>query len=627
LKNSVLVPGLILIAALGLGAWYALLRPVERPNVLLITIDTLRADHLGTYGYERATSPTIDSLAASGVAFDNAFAQAILSGPSHATIFTSLHTPVHGVINNGVVMDPDNLTFTELLRASGYTTAMFVSHDLMSAEFGFGQGFEVSENHPVEVHRHGHDDDEAGPGAMLPLESVFDAVIAWLDRPRDKPFFVWMHVQHAHMSWEPPPPFDTMFGEPPQPERYDLRCRDTLYAHRAEEIVLSEAEQAHVAALYDGEIAYVDDQLARVLSAVRAQDRETLVALTADHGELLFDGATRRLVGHGHRSSEPILHVPLILNGPGVPRGPRRVEAMVGLIDLGPTLLDLAGIIAPKSFQGTSLEPLMHGRSDGIRSQNFSGTIHFDGHRPQARGLPAGRRGHVQRRRTVTATSGLAVLVALDLVVILINALGLAPSFLNLDEEQNLTTWYSSAKLLGSALAAIWCMRLERPADLAGPRRWVWPAIALLFVGLSMDETATAHERLAAWFMSGTGGDALRTRLLGGDASKDAFAWPVLFAPVIAGIVILLVVALYRLMQQNRRSFFLGLAGCTAFVTAVLLEGPAVYGSPPIEAWGDAEVARYMLFVLVEESAEVLGTTLMLASLVLHARFLSEHRS
>jgi arylsulfatase A-like enzyme len=371
----------LILLALGLGAWYALLRPVERPNVLLITVDTLRADHLGTYGYERETSPTIDALAASGVVFDNAFAQAILSGPSHATIFTSLHTPVHGVINNGVVMDPDNLTFTELLRASGYTTAMFVSHDLMSAEFGFDQGFEVSENHPIAVHRHRHDDDEEDEvGAMAPLESLFDAVIAWLDRPRDKPFFVWMHVQHPHMSWEPPPPYDTMFGESSPLERYDLQCRDTLYAHRAEKIRLNPAERTYVVAMYDGEIAYVDDQIERVLSAVRKQDRESVVAVAADHGELLFDGADQRLVGHGHRSSEPILRVPLILHGPGVPRGPR-VEPMVGLIDLAPTLLELAGITAPKSFQGTSLVPLMHGRSEGVRSQNFSGTIHFDGRR------------------------------------------------------------------------------------------------------------------------------------------------------------------------------------------------------------------------------------------------------
>jgi hypothetical protein len=226
----------------------------------------------------------------------------------------------------------------------------------------------------------------------------------------------------------------------------------------------------------------------------------------------------------------------------------------------------------------------------------------------------------------VTATGALIVLVVLDLLVILTNALGLAPSFLSLDEEQNLTTWYSSTKLFGSALAAIWCMRLERPVDLVGSRRFIWPAIAVLFVGLSMDETATAHERLAAWFMSGPGGDSLRTRLLGGDASKDAFAWPVLFAPVIAGIVILLMTALYRRMKQDRRSLLLGLAGCVAFITAVALEGPAVYDSPPIEAWGDAEVARYMLFVLLEESAEVLGTTLMLASLVLHAKFLSTTR-
>ena len=154
----------------------------------------------------------------------------------------------------------------------------------------------------------------------------------------------------------------------------------------------------------------------------------------------------------------------------------------------------------------------------------------------------------------------------------------------------------------------------------------VWPAVAVIFVGLSMDETSTAHERLAAWIMSGDRIDSLRTRLLGGDAAKDAFLWPVLFAPVIVAVAYFLVTALYSRMKHDRPNLLLGLAGCAAFLAAVALEGPAVYMSPPIDAWGDAEIARYSFFVRLEESAEIFGATMMLASLLLHARQLAGKR-
>ena len=217
----------------------------------------------------------------------------------------------------------------------------------------------------------------------------------------------------------------------------------------------------------------------------------------------------------------------------------------------------------------------------------------------------------------------LLVLVGIDLILVVVNLLG-APSFLSLDEERNFSTWYSSAKLLGTALAAVWCMSLEPAILYRGLKRFTWPAVALLFTGLSMDETSTAHERLATVLMSSGEGDSLRTRLLGGDSAKDAFAWPVLFAPVIVAVIYFLVSALYSRMKSDRRSLWLGIAGCTAFVAAVLLEGPAVYFSPPIAAWGEAEVARYTLFAVAEETAEIAGTTLMLASLLLHARRLSD---
>jgi hypothetical protein len=209
-------------------------------------------------------------------------------------------------------------------------------------------------------------------------------------------------------------------------------------------------------------------------------------------------------------------------------------------------------------------------------------------------------------------------LLALDVLLIALNLFG-APAFFDLDQEMNFPTWYSSAKLLGSAWAALWCMKLEPPAQRRGWNRLVWPAVALLFLALSMDETATAHERLAALIMSGGWGDSLRQKLLGGDATKDAFAWPVLFGPLILALLYFLAAALYSRMKQSRLSLVLGLSGCAAFLAAVVLEGPAVYFSPPIETWGAAETARYSRWAKLEESAEVVGATLMLASLLLYA--------
>jgi hypothetical protein len=216
----------------------------------------------------------------------------------------------------------------------------------------------------------------------------------------------------------------------------------------------------------------------------------------------------------------------------------------------------------------------------------------------------------------------LLALVVVDLLLLAVNVIG-APSFLDLDQEKNFPTWYSSAKLLGASLAALWCWRLEPPERRRGASGLFWPIAAVLFAVLSMDETATAHERLAALLMSGAAGTPLRTRLLGGDELKDAFVWPVLFAPLALAIFGFLFYLLWERMRDNRTSLILGVLGCAAFVLAMVLEGPAVYTSPPIATWGVAEVARYRLFILFEEGAELAGTTLMLAALLLHGAWLA----
>jgi len=223
-------------------------------------------------------------------------------------------------------------------------------------------------------------------------------------------------------------------------------------------------------------------------------------------------------------------------------------------------------------------------------------------------------------RRAVTRTT--FAVVAIDVLLFVANLVG-DWSFVDLDQEKNFSTWYSSTKLLGVALAATWCMTLEPDERRRGVSGWLWPGVAALFVALSMDETSTAHERLAAWLMSGGTGETLRNRLLGGDASKDAFAWPVLFAPLVIALVYFLATALYSRMKHDRSNLWLGIAGCGCFVAAVLLEGPVIYDSPPMTAWGAAEISRYRLFTLFEESLEIAGATLMLVALLRHATMLA----
>lgn len=374
---------LILMASLVLAfVVYQWMRPpIARPNVLLITVDTLRADHLGVYGYTRPTSPNIDLLARSGVVFENAFTHAQLSGPSHATMLTGLYPPTHAVVGNAVPLSDDHLTLAEILGAVGFETAMFVSHRFVSDEYGFSQGFETHENHHVHTHGHSHEneEDEDEEQGLERLASVFDAAVDWLAQPKSGPFFLWLHAQHPHLSYEPPPPYDRMFGEPPASD-HDLRCVETLYDHHHEKISLEADEMEYVVAQYDGEIAFVDAQLGRVFSALRSLglDANTVVVLTADHGEMLFDNRARRVIGHGEMRRDPVLRVPLIVRSPTVLEG-RRVEAMVGLIDLAPTILDLVGLRIPHRFQGSSLVGLANGEDAIIRRASHSCTFHEDG--------------------------------------------------------------------------------------------------------------------------------------------------------------------------------------------------------------------------------------------------------
>ena len=321
-------------------------RDVRPSSILLVTIDTLRADHVHAYGYPRATTPNLDRLAAEGVLFETAYAPSSATGPSHATLFTARQPIGHGVVQNGIPLDASIPTLASLLAAAGYRTAAFVSSYPVSSAFGFANGF-----------AHYDDSFDAGGGTMVSRRweraggsdaaldrratATVERVEEWLAKTSDgTPTFLWVHLFDPHAPYVPPPPYDTAFTTPGA-------------GHREAEIDR-----------YDGEIRYTDEQLGRLVAAFErtAGSRRGLVVVTSDHGEGLWDHG---YPGHNRDVWEEEVRVPLVLRWQdGVPGG-RRVSEPVHLIDVLPTLLAAAGTGAPPAgTAGTNLLAVLRGEQE-----------------------------------------------------------------------------------------------------------------------------------------------------------------------------------------------------------------------------------------------------------------------
>jgi arylsulfatase A-like enzyme/Flp pilus assembly protein TadD len=296
--------------------------PAPRPSVLLVTIDTLRADHVGCYGYRAAATPTLDALAARGVRFATAVAHVPLTGPSHTSILTS-RTPLgHGVRDNGSYVLPSAVrSVAEDFRQAGYRTAAFVSGYPLKRRFGLDRGFDTYDDQLPRGK-----DARRTAYVERTADRTTDAALRWLDTPRPTapaPFFLWVHYFDPHAPYEAPAEFTTRAASP-----------------------------------YDGEISFVDAQLARLLRRVAEVDggAPALVLVTADHGESLGEHGEDT---HGIFVYDSTLRVPFILAGPGVPVG-RVAETVARGIDVAPTLLDYAGIAA-KGMEGRSLRAAARG--------------------------------------------------------------------------------------------------------------------------------------------------------------------------------------------------------------------------------------------------------------------------
>src|SRR5256885_8687384 len=262
-------------------------RMPQHPNLLLMPVDTLRADHVGAYGSTAGTPPALDALAAAGVRFDQVQTAVPLTGPSHATILTGQYPPAHGVRGNVVFsLGSKYPTLATLLKKQGYQTAAFVGAYPVAAAFGFNQGFDT-------FNEDFHETSLGEPGAERRANEVADAALRWLvsaaapsSAARGRPVFAWLHFYDPHAPYTPPAPYRDRFAERP----------------------------------YDGEIAFTDAQVARVIDWLHSsgRDADTVVVLLADHGEGL--GEHRELM-HAVLVYQSTMRVPMIVSGPGVPRG------------------------------------------------------------------------------------------------------------------------------------------------------------------------------------------------------------------------------------------------------------------------------------------------------------------
>jgi choline-sulfatase len=329
MRNSILI-GFCTLAALSLVACVsyskqessAVASPSPYINVVLITLDTVRADHLHCYGNTNIKTPVIDGLARNGVLFEEAVTQTPLTEPSHASILTGTNPNVHRVRDNGFALKPSSITLATILRRRDWNTAGFISTTALQREFGFNQGFNSYDDQIWE-------DKGANtnlPAASRPANITVDHAIRWLNTQPGKPFFVWLHLYDAHEPYSPPLQFRNQYPNNP----------------------------------YDAEIAFEDQQLGRFLESVRQKSpfNKTVVVLLSDHGESLGDHGE---YSHGVFLYDSTVRIAWIMAGPGVPAGVR-IRQQAREIDVLPTILDLLGIHPSSAIQGTSMVPAFFGK-------------------------------------------------------------------------------------------------------------------------------------------------------------------------------------------------------------------------------------------------------------------------
>lgn len=294
-----------------------------KPNIVLISVDTLRADRLGCYGFRDVETPAIDALASRGLRFERCYSTTPLTLPAHTTMLTGTHPLFHGVRDNGGFLVPQELeTLAEVLKAEGYETGAVVGAYVLDSKWGLNQGFDFYYD------RFELDREEGFSMADVQRrgDEVVDQALSWVGNGRRKPFFLFVHLYDPHTPYAPPPPFNERY-------KHDL---------------------------YTGEVAYTDAQVGRLLDALKGRGllESTVVVFTADHGESLGEHGEAT---HGFFVYQAAIHVPLIFALPGERPRAATLPDVVSLTDLMPTVLELVDAPVPAPVQGRSLAPLLAG--------------------------------------------------------------------------------------------------------------------------------------------------------------------------------------------------------------------------------------------------------------------------
>jgi arylsulfatase A-like enzyme/Tfp pilus assembly protein PilF len=320
---------------------------VEKPNVILLTLDTTRADHLACYGYPDVRTPHLDSLARRGVLFEQAAANSPLTLPAHCSILTGMYPTYHGVrINGNTALNEAQVTIAEVLSAQGYQCGAFIGAFVLDGRWGLKQGFQHYDDQ-FDLDKHKHIDLGA---IQRPGNEVMDVALDWLEEQKRAPFFAWIHLYDPHTPYEPPEPY------------------------------LSEYGPKGLTGLYDGEIAFMDEQIGRCLDWLENNglDDNTILVLVGDHGEGLGSHGEGT---HGYFIYDYAIHVPLIIVTPFEGLRGARVSSQVRIVDIFPTLLEMVAFTPPTETHGRSLLPLMfrpQKEEDGIAyAESMSPNIQF----------------------------------------------------------------------------------------------------------------------------------------------------------------------------------------------------------------------------------------------------------
>ncbi len=346
-------------------------------NILLITVDTLRADHLSAWGYGRKTSPVIDQLAAEGVRFDEAAVQWPKTTPSFASMFTATYAKDNGMVRRvGVPLSCRFLTVAEVLKRRGYTTAAVVSNGALGSEFEFDQGFDTYIETWKLPQAHAAD-----PNGAEAVTSLAVGLIERLEAAKKagKPWFLWVHYLDPHAPYTPPGEFSNRFQgdalfDPTRKIEIAPKPKQQMRGIGRDQVLDGRNDLAFYVARYDAEIEYNDREIGRLLDSLKAKQllEKTLTVFTSDHGESL--GEHEYYFDHGRFGFQTCLRVPLIVHYPGVIT-PRVVEEPTELLDLAPTLLEAAGESLEDGvwMQGKSLTARLRGVAPPLPAPRESG--------------------------------------------------------------------------------------------------------------------------------------------------------------------------------------------------------------------------------------------------------------